>query len=667
MKKRKNSFFGLHFDFHANPINNVTIGSTLKEEDIREICRAIRPDYIQIDCKGHPGWTSYPSKLGNAMPSFEGDPLALWRKVTKEEDVALYMHYSGIYDIKYCSEHPDSSSMDATGKTRLGFNRHYDSYADELLIPQISELAENYHIDGVWIDGDCWAVVPDFREDSLKAFEKAKGISLNGSRPATPSDPYYYEYREYYKELFRSYVRRYVDALHEKHPELQIASNWSYTDHMPEKVSSNVDFISGDLNPINSFNSARYAARAIAHQQHPWDLMAWNFRFNLPCGYPDKHPVQILQEAASVISLGGGFQNYIMQRADGSPNMASIRRMSVLSDFMREREPFCFKGVPVHQAVLLLSTFDRAHEVVPRVYSREGYEKQMGLTALLCDAGQSLEMVFEHDLSGNCEKYPMIVIPELKYGLEETMKKELIDYAYNGGSLMLVGKHTCSLFADAGLPFTTSALKQYKSDDIDEKENGHTSMGRSDFEIYMLSLRDGDCLGGLVLPCELHADNSAVIADAISNDRAYPAAITFSYGKGKICAIGFDIGSQYLTYGQYLYRNLIKKATADMYEPKAKVESVVGTLEIVCLEKDDKIYLQLVNANGNHSNPNYVVEDHIPPVIDARISVKTSNPNAQVVLQPCNKKLECEYRDGRLYFTVDRIDIHSVAEITESN
>ena len=66
IKRRKDSFFGLHYDFHANPTKckNVTLGENLNEEDIKKICREVKPDFIQIDCKGHPGFASYPSKHG---------------------------------------------------------------------------------------------------------------------------------------------------------------------------------------------------------------------------------------------------------------------------------------------------------------------------------------------------------------------------------------------------------------------------------------------------------------------------------------------------------------------------------------------------------------------------------------------------------------------------
>ena len=211
------------------------------------------------------------------------------------------------------------------------------------------KLAEKYDIDGVWIDGDCWRARADFHPETLANFEKETGIDLGGKLPATPADPYYDEYREYNRELFRRYVRHYVDVLHEKFPDLQIASNWAFSDHMPEKVTANVDFLSGDLNPSNSFNSARYAARALAQQNYPWDLMSWNFRREIGqySAVIAKHPKQIMQEAAAVISLGGAYQNYVMQYFDGSPNMTDIRNLTSLAEFVKERDSDRYRSADI--------------------------------------------------------------------------------------------------------------------------------------------------------------------------------------------------------------------------------------------------------------------------------------------------------------------------------
>lgn len=41
------------------------------------------------------------------------------------------------------------------------------------MIPQIKELIEEYDIDGMWVDGDCWAVMRDYSENAKNIFGKA--------------------------------------------------------------------------------------------------------------------------------------------------------------------------------------------------------------------------------------------------------------------------------------------------------------------------------------------------------------------------------------------------------------------------------------------------------------------------------------------------------------
>ena len=671
MKRRKDSFFGLHFDFHGQPKYKTVQGATLREEDIREICQKIKPDFIQIDCKGHPGWASYPSELGNALPDFAFDTLELWRRVTREEGVALYMHYSGVYDHKYCAEHPEENILCANGRHASAAIRPNGRYADDLLIPQLSEVYEKYGVDGFWIDGDCWKPQADFHPETIAEFEKQYGVDLGGRLPATPEDPYYYEYRNFNREYFRKYLIYYVDKLHAKYPDLQICSNWSFSDHMPEEVFANVDFLSGDLNPTNSFNSARYAARALAQQNMPWDLMSWNFRIKIGelAGCVSKHPRQIMQEAASVIAMGGAYQNYIEQYKDGSPKMHEIREMSSLADFMRERQPFCFRGTPIHQAALLLSTYDRSFEE-GRLYSREGYEKIMGMTALLCDIGQSLEIVCEHTLRKHWNEYEMIVVPEVFHGLEEKTVDLLLKYAKEGGNLVLVGKNTCNMFAKASGAF--SVIEHNPFFGIGEAaydnggDNGHGNMSATPNKPYHFTM-DGNIFGIMYAPCEISAENGKTIATLLPQLRTEqkPLVVKLPYGEGSISAIGFDIGSEYLSKTQYLHRDLMKEVTSDLYAPMVRIESIYGRLEIVCLEKSGKKMIQLVNAAGSHNNPMSATDDLIPPALDIELSIALPCAPRAIILQPEGKTLPFEYRDGRAYLKVDRVDIHSILEIVE--
>ena len=93
--RRDQSFLGVHMDFHAGP-ENKDIGANTTPEMVQALLDMIHPDYIQVDCKGHPGYSSYPTEVGNRAPGVTGDPLKVWREVTARNGVALYMHYSGV-------------------------------------------------------------------------------------------------------------------------------------------------------------------------------------------------------------------------------------------------------------------------------------------------------------------------------------------------------------------------------------------------------------------------------------------------------------------------------------------------------------------------------------------------------------------------------------------
>ena len=65
--KRTDAFLGIHFDFHAGADCD-QVGARTTPEMVRLVIDRVMPDYIQIDCKGHRGYCSYPTKLGNAAP-----------------------------------------------------------------------------------------------------------------------------------------------------------------------------------------------------------------------------------------------------------------------------------------------------------------------------------------------------------------------------------------------------------------------------------------------------------------------------------------------------------------------------------------------------------------------------------------------------------------------
>ena len=592
--------FGLHFDFHAKPEadgSSALIGGTLKESDIAEICDLYRPDFIQVDSKGHPGWTSYPSKLGNAMPRMAGDPLATWRKVTAAKGVGLYVHHSGVYERKYVLAHPDERVRYPDG--RLSDSVAVDGpYADRLLIPQLKEIA-GYGVDGVWMDGECWAAQADYSDRVVAAFERETGVRLGGKVPKFRGMPYYDDYRDYCRELYRRYLRHYIDAVHADYPKFRICSNWAFTYQMPEPVCADVSFLSGDLDPVDSVWSARLASRSVALQGKPWDMMSWSFR-----GVPDvidtgktrnvdKALAQLKQEASAVIASGGGFQLYVMQGKDGSPKMETVRRYAPLAEFVRSHQRFAFGGTARRQVAVLLSTHDRYREA-KCLFNRNGAGKISGLINLFCEAGHSTSVVSEHHLDAKTiGAWPVIAVPQLFEGLAPETVKLLRDYAANGGKLVVTGDKARTLLAPE---------------------------------------------------CGARGD------------------VRRPFGKGVILALDGDAGTDYAKNRTPEFRCRLNGLVKGLYDPEVKVLASDGVLEIVDLERDGRRLVQLVNGNGRHHDKSVATEEAIEPVRGIRLAIRFPEKPSALRLQPEGRDLAFDWTDGAAVVEIPEVASHSTVE-----
>ncbi|WP_419193902.1 alpha-L-fucosidase [Novipirellula herctigrandis] len=439
--KRADAFLGIHFDFHAGDDCN-SIGKRTTPQMVEMVIDKVNPDYIQIDCKGHRGYSSYPTKVGNPAPGFIGDPLRIWREVTRKRGIPLFMHYSGVWDYKAVADHPDWAAVDGNGKPNAKATSVFGPYADRLMIPQLRELAGEYGVDGAWVDGDCWGTTPDYSEATVQKFCAQTGAK---SAPYKQSDPYWNEWMDFHREGFRNYLRHYVDELKASHPDFQVISNWAFSDHMPEPVFANVAGLSGDFAPDNSVNSARFAGRCLENQGVPWDLMSWSFSRK---NNKQKPAVQLMQEASQVLAIGGGYQAYFKQDRDGAiRSPAEMDVMAEVAKFCRDRQAYCHRSVAVPQIALLYSTAGH-YRASPSLFHWNGTNGvkvlRMALTEMLQNQ-YGVQILSEHHLRGHLSEWPVVVIPGWTF-LEADFRDELAAYAQSGGRLILIGTGPKKLF-----------------------------------------------------------------------------------------------------------------------------------------------------------------------------------------------------------------------------
>ncbi|WP_165220423.1 alpha-amylase family protein [Aquisphaera insulae] len=637
--RRSESFLGIHFDFHAGP-DCKEVGKNTTPAMVNRIIDLVKPDYLQIDCKGHPGYTSYPTKVGNPVPGFVGDPLRVWRQATARRGVALYTHYSGVYDQHAVEAHPDWAATHADGSKDANATTPFGPYANSLLIPQLRELAGAYGVDGVWIDGDCWSAVPDYGDAAARAFRAATGFT---SLPKGPGDPAWRPFLDFHRDAYRDYLRRVVAGVKATNPGFQICSNWAFTDHMPEPVSAPVDFLSGDFSPQDSVNSARLSGRYLARQGIPWDLMAWSFT-TIPSktttpGRNTKSAVQLQREAAVILALGGGFQAYFVQRRDGSVDLDRMPVMAEVAAFCRARQSLCHHAQAVPQIALLFSTPAHYHGV-NQLFSRDN-ERLGGILAALLESRHSVEVLGEHHLAGRLDDYPLIVVPEWEY-LAPSFIADLKGYVKRGGNLLLVGAESAALFADA----------------LDVKPDSATPWGiHLEHEGSITALpgtAPGFILGHRAKPFgTLHPTDT---------DRAAsrPAGAIASSGKGKIAATFFPMGRAYNHEPNGKARAYLDALTRSLFtDPIAVVTgSPASEVDVHVATKQGRLLVNLVNASGPHRTE--PVFDAIPPVGPLDVVLRVPARPARVTLEPSGVELPYRHESGHIRLSVPGVAVHEV-------
>ena len=600
--KRKDAFFGIHLDFHCGL--NEHVGANTTDEMVNAVLDAVNPDFIQIDCKGHPGISSYPTKVGNPCPDITGDPLRVWRRVTAERGVSLYMHYSGVWDSRAVALHPEWACVNADGSRNASMTSPFGGYVDELMIPQLKELALDYGVDGVWVDGECWAAAPDYGEAAVEAFKKETGLE---TVPKSKDEPNWSVWMNFHRDAFRHRLRHWVDILHEAAPDFEIASNWAFTDHMPEPVSSGVNFISGDFTPSNSVNDVRQTARFIASQNQPWDLMAWSFAHKADDPKGPWHPKgtpQLMREAACVLSQGGGFQNYYPQNRDGSVDIERVSQMGEIGRFCRARQPFCFRSEPVPQVFLIIPTFSHYDRI-----DRQGgglFPNALlwhrGLNNAILDNQYSLDVGTDAAFQSLADRYPAAALCQWE-ALPPGFAGFLADYVKNGGRLLLTGEKLPPLF------------------DGELKDAVWQNCGP----------------GGALRSC--------------------------AFGKGLVVVYPQDFSEQYYRDPDAETRDLIGEAMRLVLpEPAVTAE---GSHEVdVSLRRtaDGKLTVHLVNVSGPHRTDPFF--NDIQPVGPLTVRVKTDRAPGSVRLEPDARPLPFERgEDGFVTVAIDRIGIYDILVI----
>lgn len=636
----RKAFFGLHYDLHPNE-NDTVLGRDTSEEHVREELLKAKPDFVQYDCKGHPGYTGYPTKVGTPSPGIKRDALKIWRKVTRELGIPLSVHYSGTWDGVAQQQHPEWARMKADGTPWANSLCANKGYAEGLMIPQMLEIVREYDVDGFWVDGENWAAQICWCDTCRKLFTEETGIT---EIPTERGQAHWEEWHAFQRRSFERYVTRYTEAIHELKPTCLVCSNWMYSVRQPDEVSAPLDYLSGDFTPSFGTETALIEGKFLDSRGLPWDLMAWSFLRVGDNPWTTKTVAHLCQECAVVMANGGSVFIYDVPQRSGHVIGWHQDILAQVAAFCRRRKTVSQHTESVPQVALLHS---QSHYYA----SNQGlYTVGSALTPVtgalfgLLENHWHVDVLNEDALLRRLEEYPAVVVAEQTH-LPMKLVQALERYVQEGGHLVVSGAETCHAF---------------------RRILGAKKRGSLREETLFVGV--GDEAVPVTGPWQpLRLEQAHEVLPLLSNQEpegdglGFPAAISNRVGKGTVVAAP---GPVFAAYGRARYPRLraaigrIMKAAFG----KPLVElSGPPSVQLSLRRKGNRLLVHLYNLGAEPTlSPTAHMVESVPAAGPLKLSLQCPSEPKQVSLQPGKQDLQWSFENGKLQVTIGSLHIHEV-------
>ncbi len=653
------AFFGLHYDIHA-VAQDTGLGAELAHQHLRERLERVRPDWVQCDCKGHPGYTTWPTEIGSPSPGIVTDALRIHRDVTRDMGIRLAVHYSGVYDTRAIELHPEWGRVRADGSRDPNMTCRLAGYTEQLMIPQMLEIVARYDVDGFWVDGENWASAPCWCALCSAEFARRTGVT---GIPGAAGEPHWFEWLSFHRDLFTEYVTAYSNAVHAVKPDCLICSNWLYASRQPEPTAAPIDRLSADFAPSWGADCSAVEGRAFDARGITWDLMAWSS--TRPAGtrmpWATKSATHLCQELAEVVALGGAVM--IVGQLQCSGRLISWHQdtFAEVAAWCRERQALCRRTQTASEAAVLHLASHYYTCNLPLFAPGGANAPVEGALQALLECGISTDIVLEHDVPARLEQYKLVVVPDQTH-LTAELKATLGAYAEAGGCVLLTGAHVAAeAGALAGVAASTEAsvrAKPVQVDRVTDTDGDHIHLPSAGKTVPVL---------GPWQPVRALAGTDvwtrAMDQQEPGQDETMQAAVTARrLGKGWVVAAHGPLFRNYLMGHYPLLRRFISELVARLEIAWTVRREAPAHLELVSRRRDGQLLVNLINRGAAESlSPSRVLVEELAPVENVRVRVRCESAPAGVTAVGAD--VQWTHADGELTITVPRVEIHCVIAV----
>ncbi len=384
----------------------------------------------------------------------------------------------------------------------------------------------------------------------------------------------------------------------------------------------------------------------------PWNLMAWGF-----CSPVDQEVNQehgqtktvagLCQEAAEVMSCGGGVLVYKPPRRTGWLNDWEHDIFAGVGAFCRDRQPFCQRTQSVPEAVVLNSDQHMWHHSTSPFCMGEGSYAAQGALHVLMENHYHVDILDETRLLDRIYDYGLVVLGE-QNPVSSKVAPALETYAHGGGVVLMTGSHIAEIHPELA---------------------GVKAVGAPRHEAWYVAV-DGEAaiLAGPwqpVSPVDCESYTRVLSQQQPGKDETeYPAVTIRKVGKGQIAAIhGTLMRSYYLTH-QPRIRLFVRQLLEYLNVPRKVMVSGPPSIEISLRKQDERLMVHLVNRAVNPTlTPRLHIVENVPPSGPVCLKVRRDRKPRKVRLEPHSRKVDWSYDSGWVEARIDSVGIHDILVI----
>jgi len=322
--------------------------------------------------------------------------------------------------------------------------------------------------------------------------------------------------------------------------------------------------------------------------------------------------------------------------------------MGEVARFCRARQKYCHHAQSVPQVALFYSqeAIYREWESVYNPGVGNFWVPIRGVLDVLLDGQWHTDVVLEHQLKGQCSKYPVIVFPEWKYVAPE-MRAELVEYVNQGGNLLIIGPKSVELF---------------------KEQLNLTSFGAVEQQTRWLHYDGvGSGMKADMAQATVEPDTQVMgllIQDDYPPAGGWPAASIHKIGKGKIAAVYTELGRTYYNETTTVVRDFISAVMRELLpEPVVEVRGshrVDVVVNRIKLDGKQRLAVNLINMAGPHRDVNVYTFDDIPPVGPLAVQIRLDQKPQRIVRQPGDEEMSFDYQDGAVTMLVPNVKIYDI-------